>query len=201
MLPNGSERKWKRPVVGLGLMRYAGKYSVAKPSDLTYQEYLHTMVMFVRWLLAHNHDIRLLIGDLNDRSASEEFKSLLKASLGEYDGDRVIDQPALSVEELLSQVAATDMVVATRFHNIVLALLLNRPVIAISFHHKCVSLMEEMGLSDYCQDINHMNASRLIKQFQDLEKNAEKLKPVIRQKIEQSSKALDEQYSVILKSV
>jgi polysaccharide pyruvyl transferase WcaK-like protein len=92
-------------------------------------------------------------------------------------------------------------VVATRFHNVLLALLLNKPVISISFHHKCASLMSEMGLGEYCHDINHMNAGRLIEQFQDVERNAEKLKPVIRQKVEQSRKALDEQYSLIFKGV
>jgi hypothetical protein len=61
--------------------------------------------------------------------------------------------------------------------------------------------MSEMGLGEYCHDINHMNAGRLIEQFQDVERNAEKLKPVIRQKVEQSRKALDEQYSLIFKGV
>ena len=60
--------------------------------------------------------------------------------------------------------------------------------------------MSEMGLAEYCHDINHMNAERLIEQFQNVEKNAEKLKPVIRQKVEQSRKALDEQYSLIFNS-
>jgi hypothetical protein len=59
--------------------------------------------------------------------------------------------------------------------------------------------MSDMGLAEYCHDINHMNAGRLIQQFQGLEKNAEKLKPVIRQRVEQSRKALDEQYKLILK--
>ena len=59
--------------------------------------------------------------------------------------------------------------------------------------------MKEMGLSDYCHDINHMNAGRLIEQFQDVERNADKLKPLIRQRVEQSRKALDEQYNLIFK--
>jgi hypothetical protein len=46
-----------------------------------------------------------------------------------------------------------------------------------------------------------MNAGRLIEQFQGAERNAEKLKPAIRQKVEQSRKALDEQYGLIFKSV
>ena len=181
-------------------MTYAGKYSVENPSNGIYLEYLNNLVAFAGWLLAHGYDIRLLIGDLSDRSTSTEFKLLLNASFGAYDEDRIIDQPALSVEELLPQIAATDIVVATRFHNVLLALVLDRPVIAISFHHKCASLMSDMGLAEYCHDINHINAGRLIEQFQDLEKNAEKLKPVIRQRVEQSRKALDEQYKLILKA-
>ncbi len=49
--------------------------------------------------------------------------------------------------------------------------------------------MSEMGLAEYCHDINHMNADRLIEQFQDLERDAEKLRPMIRQKAEQFRKA------------
>jgi polysaccharide pyruvyl transferase WcaK-like protein len=196
-IPHQNEKRTGRTVVGLGVMKYAGKYSVENPGNEIYLEYLKNLVAFAGWLLAHGYAIRLLIGDLNDRSTSTEFKSLLNASFGAYDEDRIIDQPALSVEELLPQIAATDMVVATRFHNVLLALVLNRPVIAISFHHKCASLMSDMGLAEYCHDINHMNAGRLIEQFQDLEKNAEKLKPVIRQRVEKSREALDEQYKLI----
>jgi polysaccharide pyruvyl transferase WcaK-like protein len=201
ILPRDGDKGGKRSIVGLGLMPYAGKYSLATPSDAIYQEYLESLVAFARWLLAHDYDIRLVIGEVDDRIASNEFKSLLKASFEAYDEDRIMDQPALSVEQLLPQIAEADIVVATRFHNVLLALLLNKPVVAISFHHKCASLMSEMGLGEYCHDINHMNARRLIEQFQNAEKNAEKLKPAIGVKVEQSRKALDEQYSLIFESV
>jgi polysaccharide pyruvyl transferase WcaK-like protein len=131
----------------------------------------------------------------------QEFKALLKSRIGMYDEKRIVDSPLVSVEQLLSQLAATDIVVATRYHNVLLALLMNKPVISISFHHKCASLMREMGLSEYCHDINCLDAGRLIEQFQDVERNAEKLKPLIKQKVEQSRKALDEQYSLIFKGV
>jgi len=201
MLPRDSDERTKRSIIGLGLMPHAGKYSSATAGDKIYREYLKNLVAFARWLLTHDYDIRLLMGDLGDRAALEQFKSLLKASWGAYDGKRIINQPALSVEQLLPQIAATDIVVATRFHNIVLAFLLNKPVISISFHHKCASLMEEMELSEYCHDINDMNADRLIAQFLDLEKKATRLKPAIREKVEQSRQALGEQYSLIFKDV
>ena len=120
-----------------------------------------------------------------------EFRCLLKARLGAYDEHRIVDNPVSTVDGLLSELAATDVVVATRFHNILMALLLNKPVISISFHHKCASLMGEMGLAEYCQDISRLNSDKLIEQFCELEKNAEKLKPLIKQKTEQYRRTLD----------
>jgi len=200
MLPHAAHKN-KRTVVGLGLMICPGKYSVADPSIASYREYLRSLVVFVRWLLGNNYDIRLILGDLQDRIALDDFKALLRTSLGKYDEERIIDEPALSVEQLLPQIAATDIVVATRFHNVLLALVLNKPVISISFHHKCASLMSDIGLTEYCHDINHMNAKKLIEQFQDAEKNAEKMKALIMRSVEESRKALDEQSNIIYNSL
>ena len=130
-----------------------------------------------------------------------EFRCLLKARLGAYDEHRIVDNPVSTVDGLLSELAATDVVVATRFHNILMALLLNKPVISISFHHKCASLMGEMGLAEYCQDIDRLNSDKLIEQFCELEKNAEKLKPLIKQKTEQYRRTLDAQYDFIFRGI
>jgi polysaccharide pyruvyl transferase WcaK-like protein len=199
LMPAQNYNRGRRRVVGIGLMEDAGKYGTATPGEAVYDLYLNNLLGFAQWLLSQDYDIRLLIGDIADKPVAEGFRSLLRRRLGSYDQDRVFDEPIVTVEQILSQLAATDIVVATRFHNVLLALLLEKPVIAISFHHKCASLMEDMGLSDYCQDINHIDTDRLVKQFKDLKRNAEKLKPAIRQKIEQSRKALDEQYGLIFK--
>src|SRR6266404_1204662 len=201
MLPRDGSKRGKRSIVGFGLMVYAGKYSVAEPRDSFYEKYLDSLVAFAKWLLARDYDIKLIIGDVSDVSVAEEFKSRLKASSETYDEQRIVNQPAQSVEQLLSQIADADIVVATRFHNVLFALLLNKPVIAISFHHKCESLMNQLGLDKYCHDINHMDVSRLIEQFQDVERNAEKLKSGIKKRVEQSRAALDEQYALVFSNL
>jgi polysaccharide pyruvyl transferase WcaK-like protein len=198
-IPNQETEKGGRSVVGLGLMDYAGKYSVSKPSNEIYLAYLENLVKVVRWLLAHEYDVRLLSGDLGDMRARQEFRDLLRERLrlSVRDEVHIIDEPVLSVRNLLSQIAATDIVVATRFHNVLLALVCNKPVISLSFHHKCESLMSAMGLSMYCLDINDLKADRLIEKFCDLETNASKLKPLIREKVGEFRGALDEQYKLI----
>jgi len=185
-----------RPVVGLGLMAYAGKYSVTNPTDQTYVDYLESLAVFVRWLLDHGYDIRLLLGD-GDTEVIQEFRTLLRARLGPFDEDRITDRPIPSFEQLLSQVGETDVVVATRFHNVLLSLMSNKPVVAISFHHKCASLMSQMGLSEYCHDIHHMDADTLIRQFEQLVRNADDVKNTIRRGVEASRRALDEQYDLL----
>jgi polysaccharide pyruvyl transferase WcaK-like protein len=194
---NGSDR----PVAGLGLMAYSGRYSDSKPSDETYLAYLEALVSLTQWLLARDYDVRLLIGDGVDRNVTQEFKALLRERLSTGEEERIIDEPVGSVDDLLLQIAATDIVVATRFHNVLLAMLCNKPVIAISFHHKCESLMRATGLSKYCLDINELQAHTLIERFCDLERNADTLKPLIGQKAREFRKELDEQYQYIFNEI
>jgi polysaccharide pyruvyl transferase WcaK-like protein len=196
-IPEQVTKKRRRSVVGLGLMEYAGRYSVSRPSNDIYLIYLENLATVVKWLLAHGYDVRLLNGDLVDIPARQDFRDLLRKRLSARDEDHIIDEPVTSVENLLSQIAATDTVVATRFHNVLLALLCNKPVISISFHHKCVSLMNAMGLSAYCVDIKDLKADTLIAKFCDLESNANGIKCLIREKVREFRKDLDEQYRLI----
>ena len=152
-------------------------------------------------MLAHEYDVQLLIGDRGDRPVLEEFRSLLRNRLPEYDAGRIGDAPADSVEGLLSQIAGTEFVVATRFHNVLLALLSNKPTIAISFHHKCASLMTSMGLADYCLDIKDLKGNELIDRVCDVERNVVNLKDLIRERAKECREALEEQYEAILKEI
>jgi polysaccharide pyruvyl transferase WcaK-like protein len=198
LLPTAADREG-RPVVGLGLMEYFEKYSVANPMrDDAYERYLESLAVFVGWLLDHEHDVKLLLGDADaDTIVVDDLKALLRERLASNFDERVTDHSIGSIQELLSQLSATDLVVATRFHNVLMSLLLDKPVIAISFHHKCSSLMSETGLSEYCHDINQINADTLIAQFQALVRNADDVRQKILQRVETSRRALDEQYELL----
>ena len=104
-----------------GLMAYAGKYSAADPRPETYNTYLKSLAMFATWLLEHDYDIRLLLGD-EDTFVIDEFRSALQAQLGSYDEERIIEPPITSVRDILAELGATDVVIATRFHNVLLAI-------------------------------------------------------------------------------
>ena len=189
----------RRRVVGLGLMDYKGMYGVEKTTEAQYENYLETLLGFVKWLLDRDYDICLLVGALSDEPTVRDFTAMLRQrSLPE---DRIVAEGISSSGDLLSRLSTTDFVVATRFHNVLLALFLNKPCVSISFHHKCSSLMNQMGLENYCQDIQHLNAEKLVEQFCELEKNSENLKQMIREKVTECRQALDEQYDLIFKDL
>jgi polysaccharide pyruvyl transferase WcaK-like protein len=185
--------------VGLGMMQWADKYSKYGSSDAAAEmTYLQAFAKTARWLLGRGYNIRLLIGDFADVRAKAVFLQLLAQDPAIDIRHRIIDEPIRSVEDLLSQIAATDAVVATRFHNTLLALFCEKPVISISFHNKCDSLMAAMGMSDYCLDSKDLKPDKLIQTFCRLEVNADALKPLIRERVKRFRDALDDQYQLIL---
>jgi polysaccharide pyruvyl transferase WcaK-like protein len=202
VIPSPDSKRSCRSVVGIGVMVYTGKYSDAVPNEITYLNYLQNLVTFVKWLLENEYDIRLLISDLDDDiRAMKDFRTLIAEHLTICDQEHVIDEPIRSVEDLLSQIVATDIVVATRFHNVLLSLLCNRPVISISFHQKCDSLMTAMELSEYCIDIHDLKADILIEKFCDLAANADEIKPLIEAKTGEFRATLDEQYKFLFDDI
>jgi len=194
---SGSRRA---PMICLGLMDYYGKGSVQEYSESIYQTYLDKIVRFVAWLLDRNYTVRLLIGDDSyDRRIKGDVIERLKKKRSKPAQGQIIDEPVSSVERLIAQLAEADLVVGTRFHNILLAMMLNKPVIALSYHEKIASLMAGMGMADYCQNVDELDVDVLVERFLELEKNAGIVKTAMERKVEHHRKALDEQYARIFR--
>jgi polysaccharide pyruvyl transferase WcaK-like protein len=189
-----------RPVIGVGLITHDLRRDTSEKDEDLYRDYIINMSAFVGWLVAHKYIVRLLIGDVEyDSRARQDLKSSLEPS--GVMGPDLIDEPAQSAGELLSQLARTDIVVASRFHNVLLALMLNKPVIAISFHEKVDSLMRAVGMTRFCHDIEHVDVDALIEQLTFQEEHIESIKCDLDRKTEVYRAALDEQYDVIFKGI
>ncbi|SRR6266567_5526741 len=200
--PDLHNRESQETVVGVGIMTYYNKLHSLESGEGAYRDYIGKVAAFVMWLLEHNYFVRLIIGDaVYDGRVRQDLKQLLEKNGFKYDLSRIIDEPASSSDEVLSQLAATDVVVASRFHNVLLALMLSKLVMAISYHEKVDALVTGVGLKEFSQDIEHIDVDKLILQFMELEKNAGTLKSQLEQRTEAYRKALDEQYDHIFKSI
>jgi polysaccharide pyruvyl transferase WcaK-like protein len=186
-------------MVGLGVMSYYGEhYDIVKGQPI-YKEYVKKLKDIVRWLLENGYHVRLLTGDLeNDRQPADELLDFVSRE-GQLDWKaRIIAAPITSVEELNAQVLQTDIVVASRFHNLVSALMAGRPALSISYHEKNDALMAEFGLVENCQPIETLDVDRLVGQLQSLILNANEVSTRIQGKVNEYRRRLDEQYQNIL---
>jgi polysaccharide pyruvyl transferase WcaK-like protein len=84
----------------------------------------------------------------------------------------------------MRQINDTDIVVATRFHNIVCALKLARPTISIGYESKNDAVMAELGLGEFCQSIESLDLEQLETEFSELLNKKEHYRAIIRQNLD-----------------
>lgn len=187
-----------KQTVGLGLINYYGWKHDEGAGEPIYQVYISKLKRFVSWLLENDYQIRLLIGDQTDRRPLDELIAFVKSDLSPPHHKRVIADEILNVDDLFKQIAQSDIVIASRFHNVLCSLMLERPVISLGYHEKNDLLMEDIGLRDYCQHIEHFSLEWLIEQFNSCIDETDQIVRQIHNRLDKYRGLLDDQYKLLL---
>jgi polysaccharide pyruvyl transferase WcaK-like protein len=157
-----SRTEASRPLtVGVGVMAYHGWQNDRTRGAAIYADYLGKMTMFLLWLLDGGHAVRVLMGDDADRRAVDDLLRAVRSRRPDLAEGAVLFAPARTLHDIMQQMADTDLVVATRYHNVVCALRMDKPTISIGYAEKNDALLAQMGLSDFCQHIEHLNVNLL----------------------------------------
>lgn len=168
-------------IVGLGVMEYhGGDADRARAAEIR-SAYLATMKRFVLWLLDHDRCVRLLVADENEpeRTAAAEILTDVRAARPRLTPDRLSLHQASSFAELMDELAPIGTVVATRYHTMICALRLGKPVIALGYAPKFAAILSAMGLADFHQSARSPDADRLVAQFLELEQRQGDLRTAI----------------------
>lgn len=193
---HGSDRQ--AVSIGVGLMDYYGSGRSANDQE-AYRDYVGCVACFVTAMLERDYSVRILIGDFAyDQEVRQDLRQALEGRGVPYEGGSIIDTPASSVDELLLQLSSLDIVVSSRFHNLVLALMLEKPVFAISYQEKFQPLMDGVGLGEFYLDIDHIDIDQLIGKVTRLQENASTIGARTARQTESYRVALDEQYERML---
>jgi polysaccharide pyruvyl transferase WcaK-like protein len=154
--------------VGVGVMTYLGWQRGSPLGPAIYATYLEKITTFVLWLLDQGHRVRILMGDAADQDALADVLSKVATARPHLAPERVVADPMRSLHDLMRQMAETDVIVATRYHNIVCALKLGKPLVSLGYAEKNDVLMTEMGLGSFCQHVERLDLDLLIEQFTQL---------------------------------
>jgi polysaccharide pyruvyl transferase WcaK-like protein len=182
-------------VVGLGLKDYSGPEEGT--DDAGYRGYLEAMATFVSWLAERGYTVRLLIGDFQyDNRVRQDLLQLLAERNPRVERMPVLVEPVPTVGELLRQLTGTDFVISPRLHNLILALMLGKPVIALCDLPKVRALLADLQLSEYCLPIESLEVAAFTSSFLQLESDAVRLKSHIRERTDCYRHAVERQYEV-----
>ncbi|MEU5431885.1 polysaccharide pyruvyl transferase family protein [Streptomyces sp. NPDC020719] len=174
--------------VCVGVMAFHGGNDDRARADEIHRRYLDGTTRFVRALVEDGRPVRLLTGDECDAP-------VVAAILDAVDSPLVTAAEAASLADLMTEMAAADTVVATRYHNLICALKVGTPTLALSYAAKSDALMDRMGLAAYCHPAREVDAERLLEHFRDLEKRSAELRRTLAERNETATRQLAHQFT------
>lgn len=189
-----ARRPSSRTVVGIGLMGYVGWNRSAVDGKRIYDHYLEKISVLVRGVLADGHEVRLLTGDA--RADDRTVLDVLERCAGASGSGRLHFDPIVTFRDVLTQLAACDLVVATRFHNVLLSLLLLRPTVSLGYGDKNDAVMGYFDLQRFCHHVETFDPAVVQQQVRDLERRPQDALAMIPQRLAAARARLDTQYDL-----
>jgi len=170
--------------VGVGVMGYYGWRNDQALGESIYQEYVRKMALFVNWLIEQEYAVQLLIGELPaDQRAVQDITSAVSRIRGAAPAR--LTAPAIgSLDDLLEAISHCGNIVASRYHNVICALRLGKPVIALGYAAKFDALMQDVGLAPYCRSIETFDPEELKTLFVRMKDSNVELVELVRQNTE-----------------
>lgn len=194
------ERPAEEPVtVGLGPIPYYDKRYWPDSDDRRYAEYLEKMADFAEWVVQSGRRLNLLYSHTTaDPLVCDDLMELLshRLSADELAG---IGRPQIwTVADLFAALNACTYVVAGRFHCILLPYLSGRLAVGMAYHPKTFALMEYMGQSDFCVDIDTFTAGQLVDAARTIEASLDVGAKVVAERLPALQTVLAGEYDSLL---
>ncbi|HET6855815.1 MAG TPA: polysaccharide pyruvyl transferase family protein [Streptomyces sp.] len=188
--PATSEPSGPPGPVCVGVMDFHGGDDDRARAEEIHRRYLDGTTRFVHALAESGRPVRLLTGDACDAP-------VVAAILDAVDSPLVTAAQTSSLADLMEEAAAADTVVATRYHNLVCALKVGTPTLALSYAAKSDALMARMGLDAYRHPAREVDADRLLEQFRELEKRSAELRRTLAERNLLVARRLEDQFTAL----
>jgi polysaccharide pyruvyl transferase WcaK-like protein len=187
--------------VGIGVMDYSGSNDDRDRASEVHAAYVESLEEFASWLVSSGKRIRLFVGDTDDEPVAGEILAFLRERFPGLSPDTVTAELVTTFDELTQVMQVVSTVVCTRFHNVVCAIRLAKPTIALTYANKAIAVMTNAGLAAYCLSARGLTAPDLITMFQSLEGESRvlRLQERMRANSAEQQRQLDEQFAVLSK--
>ena len=164
-------------IIGVGVMAYVGSNDDRHRAPDIYRAYVEGMKG--TWPAVDDaRKVRLFIGDTDgsDDATACEILAAVRELRPDLDETWVIAEPVTTLREIMESMEPLGAIIATRFHNLIAALKLAKPTIAIGYSDKHRDLMADAGLAEFTHPIESFDPGVVVGQLREMESHAETIR-------------------------
>jgi polysaccharide pyruvyl transferase WcaK-like protein len=188
-------------VVGLNVMAHQDPRYWPRGDACRYEAFLGKMTEFTRWLLEKGYSVRLFSSQ--PRSDGNVADDLVRSLIRGGDVDLARLQSAMDeieeVEDLIRVIGGCDLVVAGRYHSVLLPLLLGIPVLGLAYNPKTMELLSDVGRPERCLGIDSFGVDTLVSAFEGLRGDeVPGARQALRARVASHRAAVEQQFELIL---
>ncbi|GEL24517.1 membrane protein [Pseudonocardia sulfidoxydans NBRC 16205] len=157
--------------VGLGVMDYHGRNAATdrRRDAEIHASYLMMLSRFALRLIDSGRSLRLFVGDRVDVEVAEHLLHELRAARPGLADDRAVLVAADDFDALMTAMAQVEIVVATRYHNVVAALKVGKPTLSLGYAPKNAAMMESFGQGRFALALAGVDFEQLCDRFDELD--------------------------------
>lgn len=145
-------------------MAYYGHQDDAVAGADLHRRYVTTMAKALVERARTGDRLLLVGGDRVDTAVAQDIRAAAHASAPDLSDRALQVRECSTFTDLTAEMSSAAVVIGSRFHNLICALRLGRPTVSVGYAGKCQDLMVAVGLSEFSQDIEELDADRLLAQ-------------------------------------
>jgi polysaccharide pyruvyl transferase WcaK-like protein len=196
----GDGRLPAKRAVGVNVFPFRDRRYWPIGDDAAYHAYLDVLGRFVHWLLQEGYQVRLFPTQLKaDTRVIADVMERLTPTLPSRLEERLSVARIDTVDDLAASVRDRDIIVATRFHGIVMSMLAGRPILALCNEPKMTDLMTDMGQARHCLPLEDLTLDGLRHRFWELEADSERAAAEIRERAARAGDAVEQQLAAVFR--
>ena len=187
-----------RKTVGINPIPFCHEVLWHAADKSIYTKYVDAHANFAVWLIARGYDVVFFPTQL--RADPPVIADIVAAMELREPGisAQLLPAPTLrSGDDLVAAMSAMDIVVAARFHGVLVSHLLQKPVLAVSYHQKTADLMARMAQQECTLPIENCSFDSLTATFTLLESHQDSIRAEFARRVPPCRAALDAQYEKV----
>ena len=145
--------------VVVGVMAYEGEPDTPGRGPDLVRLYRDRMTTAIDRLVADGRSVTLVVGDLADLELAHEIAGRVRRQPGDSE---VVVSAARTQAEVMAEMAVAEVVVASRFHNVLGGVLVGRPTVSLSYAPKNQELLASFGLPGFDQPMEAFDVDVLL---------------------------------------